>query len=85
MQFRGRVSLHQNTEANIAAIKRYLEGGKCLKEIAHILNLSHWAVLKIVERFPEARLTYLETHTLRYPEKELPTEKIAIVLKQIVQ
>ncbi len=60
----------------IAVVLRYLRGGKSPKEIAYLLKLNKWTVLKMIDRFPIARQAYDQSKPLRYSHP-LPVTNVA--------
>ena len=55
------------------------------KEVAAMMNVTWQCVQKIIIRHQMVRMTYIETYSLRHPQRAGPPQKIVRPLKQVNQ
>lgn len=68
--------LRDKTRETIASVIRHLRAGKSPKEVAYTMSISWACVNQIINRHRTVRMTYVETYSLRHPQRSEPPEKI---------
>lgn len=77
--------LREQTKETVAAVIRHLKAGKSPKEVACLMRVSWSCVRLIISRHRQVRMTYIETYTLRHPQRSGPPLKITTPLKHVGQ